>query len=92
MSTRRSTRATSRSSRAVSPAPSNATTTTGRTRRRAGNEPLPAVGLRTSTAYGTNTTPKAPKTGGPVVSDQIETVLQGLLATTSEYYYLLVES
>lgn len=81
MSTRRTTRAASRqaSSRAVSPAASVATTATPRRNRRAGNEALPAVGLRQSTAYGTNTTAQPARITGPVVSDQINSVLRDLL-------------
>ncbi|KUJ16189.1 uncharacterized protein LY89DRAFT_76663 [Mollisia scopiformis] len=79
MSTRRTTRATSKaSSRAVSPAPSTATP---RRTRRAGNEALPAVGLRQSTAYGHNTTAKPSRVSGPVVSDQINTVLNAIINT-----------
>jgi hypothetical protein len=86
MSTRRSTRATSRqaSSRGASPAISTADVpaTPRRTSRRGGNTgnaPLPAVGLRTSTAYGTNTVPEPARAAGPQVGEQLNSVLGGIL-------------
>ncbi|CZR63446.1 uncharacterized protein PAC_13343 [Phialocephala subalpina] len=79
MSTRRTTRAASRaSSHGASPAPSTVAATPRRTRR-SGNEALPAVGLRQSTAYGTNTIAQ-PARAGSNVGDQIDTVLHDLLA------------
>lgn len=86
MSTRRSTRATSRqaSSRGASPAISTADVpaTPRRATRRGGsaaNAPLPAVGLRTSTAYGTNTVPEPARAAGPQVGEQLDSVLGGIL-------------
>jgi hypothetical protein len=92
MSTRRSTRATSRqaSSRGASPAISNAdipntpVSATRRASRRSGNAPLPAVGLRASAAYGTNTVAQPGRVAGPQVSDQISNVLSGLLEPVPE--------
>jgi hypothetical protein len=92
MSTRRSTRATSRqaSSRGASPAisnpdiPNTPASATRRTSRRAGNTTLPAVGLRASTAYGTNTVAQPGRAAGPQVSDQISNVLSGLLEPVPE--------
>ncbi|KAE9371450.1 hypothetical protein N431DRAFT_441452 [Stipitochalara longipes BDJ] len=86
MSTRRSTRATSRqaSSRGASPAISTADipATPRRASRRgaaAGNPPLPAIGTRTSTAYGTNTVPEPARATGPQVGQQLNSVLGGIL-------------
>ncbi len=55
-----------------------------RSARRAGNTPLPAVGLRSSTAYGTNTVAEPSRASGPVVGDQITNVLTGLLEPVYE--------
>jgi len=83
MSTRRTTRATSRQadSRGASPAVSVADipATPRRVARRSGNAPLPAVGLRASTAYGTNTVPQPVVSSGPQVSEQLTNVLDNLL-------------
>lgn len=78
MSTRRSTRATSRqaSEAGASPAPSTAATPR---RRRPANAPLPAVGTRTSTAYGTNTVAQPSRAAGPQISNQVIDVLQGII-------------
>ena len=76
MSTRRSTRAAS--SRAASP--TDAPTPQRRTARRAGNVQLPAVNLRASTAYGTNTTPLMSGRSGHEGSKQVNEVLHNLLA------------
>jgi len=76
MSTRRSTRAAS--SRAASPAPTNASTTSRRPARRAGNAQLPALNLRASTAYGTNTTPLMTGRSGHL-NQQLGAVLQNIL-------------
>lgn len=79
MSTRRTTRAASRaSSHGASPAPSTVAATPRRTRR-SGNEPLPAIGLRQSTAYGTNTIAQPARTGTGI-GEQIDNVLHNLLA------------
>ncbi|PMD35914.1 hypothetical protein L207DRAFT_515658 [Hyaloscypha variabilis F] len=86
MSTRRSTRATSRqaSDRGASPAISTADipATPRRASRRGGTPgiaPLPAIGTRTSTAYGTNTVPEPPRGAGPQVGQQLNSVLGGIL-------------
>jgi hypothetical protein len=88
MSTRRSARAASRqaSSRGASPAISavDIPATPRRTSRRAGNAPLPAIGLRTSTAYGTNTVPEPTRAAGPQVSEQLNSVLGGILNPVPE--------
>jgi hypothetical protein len=91
MSTRRSTRATSRqaSSRGASPAISTADipATPRRASRRGGstvNAPLPAVGLRTSTAYGTNTVPEPARAAGPQVGEQLNSVLGEILKPVQE--------
>ncbi|TVY35193.1 Sun domain-containing protein [Lachnellula occidentalis] len=76
MSTRRSTRAAS--SRAASP--TDAPTPQRRTARRAGNAQLPAVNLRASTAYGTNTTPLMSGRNGHEGNRQVNDVLHTLLA------------
>ncbi|TVY27314.1 Sun domain-containing protein [Lachnellula hyalina] len=76
MSTRRSTRAAS--SRAESPPA--APTPQRRTARRAGNVQLPAVNLRASTAYGTNTTPLMSGRSGHEGNRQVNDVLHTLLA------------
>jgi len=101
MSTRRSTRATSRqaSSRGASPAISTADipATPRRPSRRggaAGNAPLPVVGTRTSTAYGTNTVPEPARATGPQVGQQLNSVLGDILdpiaaATTPGSKFLL---
>ena len=100
MSTRRSTRASSRqaSSRGASPAISTADipATPRRALRRggaAGNAQLPAIGTRTSTAYGTNTVPEPARAGGPQVGQQLNSVLGGILdpiaaSTTSSSKFL----
>jgi hypothetical protein len=75
MSTRRSTRAAS--SRAASP--TDAPTPQRRTARRAGNAQLPAVNLRASTAYGTNTTPLMSGRSGHDNNQQLTDVLHKLL-------------
>ncbi|PBP28114.1 spindle pole body-associated protein sad1 [Diplocarpon rosae] len=79
MSTRRSTRGTSRaaSSRGTSPALSNTDIppTPRRTSRRSGSAtPLTAVASRTSTAYGTNSV--APPATGPAVTGSINEFLE----------------
>jgi hypothetical protein len=91
MSTRRSTRATSRqaSSRGASPAISTADipATPRRASRRggsAGNATLTAVGLRTSTAYGTNTVPEPARAAGPQVGEQLNSVLGEILNPVTE--------
>ena len=78
MSTRRTTRATSRqaSETGASPAPSTAATPR---RRRLANTVLPAVGTRTSTAYGTNTVPQPSRAAGPQVSNQVVDILHGII-------------
>jgi hypothetical protein len=80
MSTRRSTRAASRQATPAvngdipsTPAPAR------RTARRAGNTPLPAVSLKPSTAYGTNTIAQPAAAAGPIISEQINDVLKNLL-------------
>jgi hypothetical protein len=85
MSTRRSTRASSQAnSRGATPAigvnDTPYTPAPRRAFRRAGNEPLPAVSLRPSTAYGSNTLPAPSRTTGPLVADQVQDVLKNLLA------------
>lgn len=85
MSTRRSTRATSKqaSSRGASPAVSAADfPTPRRTTRRAGNEPLPAIGIKTSTAYGTNTLAEPARSSGPEIAAQLDSVLGNILRPT----------
>lgn len=87
---RRSTRAASRaaSSRGTSPAISEqdipATPSARRTTRRSAASPLPAVGLRTSTAYGTNSTAQPSSMRGPDSQDPITNVLTGLLDPVRE--------
>ena len=84
MSTRRSTRAVSQAnSRGATPAigvNDIPNTPAPRRARRAGNAGLPAVSLRPSTAYGTNTLP-APSTRMPntMVSDSVSDVLNQIL-------------
>jgi hypothetical protein len=104
MSTRRSTRATSRqaSDRGASPAISTADipATPRRASRRGGstaNAPLPAVGLRTSTAYGTNTVPEPARAAGAQVGEQLNNILGGILnpvpeTTTSDGMFLQPEN
>jgi hypothetical protein len=93
MSTRRSTRATSRQadSRGASPAISTADipATPRRASRKSGTVtlntgPLPPVGVRASTAYGTNTIPDPARSAGPQVSQQLNSVLSGILNTVPE--------
>jgi hypothetical protein len=91
MSTRRSTRATSRqaSSRGASPAISTADIPASprRASRRGGstgNAALPAVGLRTSTAYGTNTVPEPARAAGPQVGEQLNSILGEILNPVTE--------
>ena len=90
MSTRRTTRATSKaaSSRGGSPAATEVppTPTSRRARRSTPNAGLPRVGLQTSTSYGTNST-RAPATlrqPGTDQSTQINDVVQNLLNPIQE--------
>jgi hypothetical protein len=78
MSARRTTRATSRQASETGASPAPSTTATPR-RRRLANTALPAVGTRTSTAYGTNTVPQPSRAAGPQVSNQVVDILHGII-------------
>lgn len=84
MSTRRSTRAASRQARSetgsvgVSESEAPAATPRRSTRNR-GSTPLPPVGLRPSTAYGTNSVLANSSVKGPQGSEEISDVLQNVL-------------
>lgn len=91
--TRRSTRAASRvsSAKASSPAlseqdipPTPSTTAQRSSRKAAASAALPAVGLKTSTAYGTNSTTQPTFMRGPETRDQINDVLGGILEPVRE--------
>ncbi|KAF4637724.1 hypothetical protein G7Y89_g340 [Cudoniella acicularis] len=86
MSTRRSLRGASRqaSSRGASPAVTDNPPTPRVSTRRAGNAPLPAVNLRASTAYGTNTVPAISSRSGHQPSQQLGDVLQNILKPVAE--------
>lgn len=78
MSTRRTARGTSKAPSEVSGASvvTGATNTPRRRPRQSG--PLPAVGTKTSNAYGTNAVQSSVRTSGPQVADQITGVLDNL--------------
>ena len=56
------------------------TVTPRRITRRSGITPLPAVGLRPSTAYGTNTAAQPSRAAGPQVNENLTNVLTNLLS------------
>lgn len=94
MSTRRTTRATSRaaSSRAASSvgvsaldAPRTPSAVGRRSARNSvPNSPLPTLGLRTSTAYGSNSPIQPSSMRGPETRDQINNVLSNILEPVRE--------
>ena len=86
MSTRRSTRATSKPLSDVSAAPSATTRTPRRTSTRKGGPSLPAIGTRTSNSYGTNTVIPSGRSGDLEVAGEIGDVLDSLQdASTSKF-------
>jgi hypothetical protein len=89
MSTRRNTRAASRqSSRGISPSYTESAAAPLTTTRRAGPESLPAVNLRSSTAYGRDplylATTRAGRHTGQVIENVLGDIIEPVRATPAQ--------